>query len=638
MRRVARRRHHGPRANPGKHATLAPVTRADVAAGPTPTAEPALPLDAAGFDVDVAIVGSGFGGSVSALRLAEKGYAVTVLERGRRFAAADFPRTNWDLRRSLWMPAARCFGILRLSFLSDVFVLSGAGVGGGSLVYANTLYVPPDAFFEAPAWRDLADWKARLLPFYRRAQFMLGVAQNRFEAEPDRVLAEIAADLGHGDSYVTTPVGVYFGEPGQAAGEPVPDPYFGGAGPARSPCTLCGGCMVGCRHGAKNTLDKNYLWFAERLGARVEPMRTVTRVRALAGGGYEVHHRRSGAWLGRDRQVLRARRVILAAGVLGSVQLLLESKARGDLPRVSAAVGRNVRTNSEAILGVTSRRKDVRFDRGLAITSSIHPDASTHVEVVRYSDGSDALAPLSTLLTDGGGRAPRWLRYLGNVVRHPLDFTRTLWPFGTARRGVYLLVMQTLDNSIGLGLRRRWRRLWRRALDTERGDGAANPTYIPLGNQVARTFATKVDGVARSSIFEVLFDVPTTAHILGGAVIAGGPERGVVDARGEVFGHPGLFVIDGSMIPANLGVNPSLTIAALAEHALDHWPVKPGATFRPAVDPAWEARRVAAIDALARAAGSDSLQARRRLPLASGDGGSTGGAGGHGVGSSRRST
>lgn len=559
-------------------------------------------------EYDVVVIGSGFGGSVAALRLAEKGYSVCVLERGKRWRAEDFPRTNWNLRKALWMPAAKCFGILRLSFLSDVFVLSGSGVGGGSLVYANTLYVPPDAFFESPAWRGLEDWKRALMPFYRRAQFMLGVTHHDVEGEPDRVLAEVAEGLGAGDTYIQTPVGVYFGKPGKAAD----DPYFGGAGPARSGCTLCGGCMVGCRHNAKNTLDKNYLWFAEQLGAEIRPLRTVTDVRALDDGGYEITHARSGAWLGRDRQTLRARRVVMAAGVLGTVQLLLEARARGSLPRLSPVLGQQVRTNSEAILGVKSRRRDIRFDQGIAITSSIHPDANTHVEVVRYSDGSDALAPLSTLLTDGGPGRPRWLRYLGNVARHPLDFTRSLWPFGTARRGVYLLVMQTLDNSISLSMRRRWRHLWRKALDTGRGTGAPNPTYIPLGNEVARAFAAKVDGVPKSSIMEVLFDVPTTAHILGGAPIGASPETAVVDADHQAFGHPGLYVVDGSAVPANLGVNPSLTITALAERAMSRIPPKAGATPRLAVDPAWEAARIAELEDLAASRGSDSLQIRRR--------------------------
>lgn len=563
------------------------------------------------FDVDVLVVGSGFGGSVSALRLSEKGYRVAVLERGPRWEARDFPKTNWNIRKALWMPSLGCYGILRLSFLSDVFVLSGAGVGGGSLVYANTLYVPPDAFFEAPQWAAMGDWKARLMPHYRVAQFMLGVTQNTFEGEPDRVLRSVAEGIGRGDSYVTTPVAVYFGAPNQT----VEDPYFGGAGPERTGCNHCGGCMVGCRFGAKNTLDRNYLYFAEKLGAQVRPMRTVVDVRALPGGGYAVTHERTGAWLGRDRQVTTAARVVLSAGVLGTVKLLLESRERGSLPRVSGALGRLVRTNSEAILGVSAGATTEPWSRGIAITSSIHPDERTHIEVVRYSEGSDALAPLTTLLTDGGPGAPRWARWLGNIARQPLTFAKNLWPFGRSRRGVFLLVMQTLDNSISLRLRRTWRSLWRRALDTDRGEGEPNPSYIPLANQLARVFAGKVSGVPQSSIMEALFDTPTTAHILGGAAIGASAEAGVIDERNEVFGHPGLYVCDGSMIPANLGVNPSLTITAVTELAMSHIPVKEGATLRRAVDEGLQARRVAEIEALAQETGSASLQ--RHLPVRS---------------------
>ena len=563
------------------------------------------------YDYDVLVVGSGFGGSVSALRLSEKGYRVAVLERGPRWEPGDFPKTNWNLRKAIWMPALGCYGILRLSFLSDVFVLSGAGVGGGSLVYANTLYVPPDAFFAAPQWAALGDWKARLMPHYRVAQFMLGVAQNRFEGEPDRVLRAVADGIGRGDTYVTTPVGVYFGKPN----ETVDDPYFDGAGPARTGCNHCGGCMVGCRFGAKNTLDRNYLYFAEQLGAEVRPMRTVVDVRALPGGGYAVTHERTGAWFARDRRVTTARRVVLSAGVLGTVKLLLESRERGSLPKVSARLGALVRTNSEAILGVTAGAPTEKWSRGIAITSSIHPDERTHIEVVRYSEGSDALAPLTTLLTDGGPGAPRWARWLGNLARHPLTFAQNLWPFGRAKRGVFLLVMQTLDNSIALRLRRTWRSLWRRALDTDHGTGEPNPSYIPLANELARVFAGKVKGVAQSSIMEALFDTPTTAHILGGAAIGASAETGVVDERNEVFGHPGLYVCDGSMIPANLGVNPSLTITAVTELAMSHIPAKEGATERHAVDPKWQARRVAEIEALSAETGSASLQ-RRQLPVA----------------------
>ncbi len=557
---------------------------------------------AGSFDYDFVIVGSGFGGSVSALRLAEKGYRVCLLERGRRWAPSDFPKTNWNLARSLWMPGLKWFGIMRLSLFSDVFVLSGSGVGGGSLVYANTLYVPPDTFFSSPQWADLQDWKAALMPHYRVAQFMLGVTQNEYEGEPDHVLRAVAEQMGRGETFVRTPVAVYFGRPD----ETVADPFFAGAGPQRTGCTYCGGCMVGCRYNAKNTLDRNYLYLAEKLGTEVRPMRTVIDVRALPDGGYAITHERSGAWFARDRQVVTARQVVLSAGVLGTVKLLLECRERGTLPNVSPALGRLVRTNSEAILGVASR-DDVNWSKGIAITSSMHPDDKTHVEVVRYSEGSDALAPLATLLTDGGRGAPRWLKWLGHIARHPIDFARSLWPFGMARRGIFLLVMQTLDNSISLRMRRTWRSLWRRALDTDRGHGAPNPTYIPVGNEVTRAFAARTNGIAYSSIMEVLFDTPTTAHILGGAAIGATAETGVIDRRHEVFGHPGLYVCDGSMIPANLGVNPSLTITALAEHAMSQIPVKEGAALRPAVDPAHQARGVADVEARA-ARGNASLQ------------------------------
>ena len=556
------------------------------------------------FDTDFVVVGSGFGGSVAALRLSEKGYRVLVLERGPRWAPGDFPKSNWDLKKSLWLPFAKCFGILRLSLLSDVFVLSGSGVGGGSLVYANTLYVPPDAFFRSSAWVPSKDWREALLPHYRTAQFMLGVTQNTFEGAPDKLLASIAKDRGRGHTYVRTPVAVYFGEPGKRA----QDPYFGGAGPERTGCTLCGGCMVGCRFGAKNTLDKNYLYFAEKLGAQIEPMRTVTDVRAIPGG-YEITHEESGAWFAKRRKVIRAKQVVLAAGVLGTVKLLLECKERGTLPNVSEQVGERVRTNSEAIIGVTTSDARAGYAQGIAITSSFHPDEHTHVEVVRYSEGSDALQPLATLLTDGGPGAPRPLKFLGNVLTQPIKFFGTLWPFGKAKRGIFLLVMQTLDNSIALKLRRKWTRLFRKAVDTSMGQGAPNPTYIPLGNEIARTFASRVQGgIAYSSIPEVLLNIPTTAHILGGAVMGATANEGVIDETNQVFGHPGLYVCDGSMIPANLGVNPSLTITAMAEHAMSLVPVNEGKALTPALGPAFVAEKVRAVSELASARGSDSLQ------------------------------
>ncbi|MCK6512584.1 GMC family oxidoreductase [Myxococcota bacterium] len=545
------------------------------------------------FDVDFAVVGSGFGGSVSALRLSEKGYSVAVFEQGKRFRAQDYAETNWDVRRFLWLPQAGCMGIFRMTLLSDVFVLSGAGVGGGSLVYANTLYVPPESFFSAAQWPKDIDWKGELLPHYRMAQYMLGVTRNIYEGEADRLLQQAAEELGKGDTFVKTPVGVYFGH----AEKTEPDPYFGGAGPERTGCNFCGGCMVGCRFGAKNTLDKNYLYLAEKLGCTIHPERTVSDVRALEGGGYEIVHRRSGSWLRRDVKVTRARNVVLSAGVLGTVKLLFEARERGSLPKVSPFLGEQVRTNSEAILGVSDTREGIDHSKGIAITSSVHVDDHTHIEVVRYSKGSDLIGRIATLMTDGGpGRWRPW-EWVKTAASHPRKFLSTLWPFGWAQRTFVLLVMQTLDNAVGLRMRRSWRTLWGRGLDTVMPkDGEAIPTYIPLGNQVARSIAHKTNGVPLSSIPEVLLNVPTTAHILGGSVIGDSAATGVIDANHEVFGHKGLYVCDGSAVPANLGVNPSLTITAMTERAMSKIPVKEGATYRPAIEPAWTEARIAAIE------------------------------------------
>ncbi|MCB9639135.1 MAG: GMC family oxidoreductase [Myxococcales bacterium] len=545
------------------------------------------------FDVDYAVIGSGFGGSVSALRLSEKGYDVAVFEQGKRFRAQDYAKTNWDMRRFLWLPKLGCMGIFRMTLLSDVFVLSGAGVGGGSLVYANTLYVPPEPFFSAAQWPEGIDWRDELLPHYRMAQFMLGVTENIYEGEADRLLREAADELGKGDSYVKTPVAVYFGKSGKTE----TDPFFGGAGPERTGCNFCGGCMVGCRFGAKNTLDKNYLYFAEQLGCKIHPERTVLDIRALDGGGYEILHRRTGSWLKRDEQRTRARNVVLSAGVLGTVRLLFEAKERGSLPNVSGFLGEQVRTNSEAILGVSDTRKDIDHSKGIAITSSVHVDDHTHIEVVRYSKGSDFIGTIATLMTDGGpGRWRPW-EWIKTAVRHPLQFLGTLWPFGWAKKTFVLLVMQTLDNAVGLKMRRSWRTFWRRGLDTSMPkDGEAIPTYIPLGNQVARSIAHKTNGVPLSSIPEVLMNVPTTAHILGGAIIGASKETGVIDANHEVFGHKGLYVCDGSVVPANLGVNPSLTITAMAERAMSKIPPKDEASYRPAVDPSWTKQQLTLIE------------------------------------------
>jgi cholesterol oxidase len=539
------------------------------------------------FDFDFAIVGSGFGGSVSALRLSEKGYAVAVLEMGKRWRTEDFPKTNWNLRKSMWRPNQGLYGILQLTVLSDVFILHGCGVGGGSLVYANTLLVPPDPAFDDPQWVGL-DWKRTLRPHYDTALRMLGAIPSEVVMETDLMLKKVADEMGRGHTFHRATVGVYFGE----AGVKVPDPFFGGEGPERTGCTLCGGCMVGCRYGAKNTLDKNYLYLAEERGARILPESRVTDVRALDGGGYELTIEKS-TGMRHPRRTLRARSVVMAAGSLGTAELLMRSRDSGSLPRLSKALGTYVRTNSEALLGVRSLKKDVDHSRGIAITSGVYVDEKTHIECVRYGDGSDALAPLATVLTDGGPPWPRWMRWIGTAARHPRSFLRTLVPFGAAKRGVILLVMQPIDSHLRYVLRRS--RVWPfgKRLDTERGTAKPVPVYFPIANQIAKRMAEEMEGIPQSGIIEVLLDKATTAHILGGCPIGTSPERGVVDTRGRAFGHEDLYVVDGSVIPANLGVNPSLTITAMAEHMMSQVPPKPGAVQRPALVPPRQVRRSA---------------------------------------------
>lgn len=523
-------------------------------------------------EYDWIVIGSGFGGSVSALRLAEKGYKVAVLEAGKRWQPEDFPKTNWSLRKFLWLPQLGLTGIQRLTLLDDVLVLSGAGVGGGSLVYANTLLVPSDEAFANAGWPRGVDWKAALAPHYETAKRMLGATEVPADFPADLLLKRAAEAIGKGDTFRRQTVGVYFG-PSTAE---QPDPYFGGVGPARTGCNYCGGCMVGCRFGAKNTLDRNYLYLAERLGVTVVPETQVELLRQRDDGGYELESRSSTSRGG--RRTWRARRVVVSAGVLGTLRLLLRSRERGGLPNLSPVLGRFVRTNSEAILGATARSGDVDYTRGVAIGSSVHIDEHTHVEPVRYSPGSDAMGRLATLLADGGGAVPRPLRWLGQVARHPLDFMRSLWPFGWAKRTVILLVMQALESSLDLRLGRRW--WWpfgERLVSSRPADQPKIPTYIPQANAFAREVAKLQGGMASSALNEVLLDVPTTAHILGGCPIGTSPAEGVVGTDNQAFGHPGLYIIDGSMVPSNLGVNPSLTITALAEHAMSQLAPKPGA-------------------------------------------------------------
>ncbi len=517
------------------------------------------------------IIGSGFGGSVSALRLAEKGYRVAVIEAGRRFDAESYPKNSWHLRRFLWAPRLGMRGIQRLTLLRDVLVLSGAGVGGGSLVYANTLYEPHDAFYTDPQWADITDWRSELAPFYEQAKRMLGVAPAHADTPADEVLRAVASEFGVESTYRPTPVGVYFGEPGVK----VDDPFFGGAGPERTGCIECGGCMAGCRHGAKNTLDQNYLYLAERAGVEVRPDTEVVDLEQI-DDGYRLVTERPGAWIRKRRTTLEASQVIFSAGALGTTRLLLRLRESGRLPALSSRLGEHVRTNSEAILGASAPfREDVDYSKGVAITSSIHPDPSTHIEPVRYGKGSNVMGLLATILVDGGGRIPRQVRFLASVIRHPQQFLRSLSVKRWSERTVILLVMQSLDNRLRLMLGRGGR------LVSRNDASAPNPSYIPVANEAARAAARAMEGLPGSAVNEVLFDTPTTAHIIGGACIGADPDTGVIDAYHRVHGHPGLHVVDGSAVPANLGVNPALSITALAERAMALWPNRGDVDERP---------------------------------------------------------
>ncbi|MBS4103363.1 GMC oxidoreductase, partial [Tsukamurella paurometabola] len=519
-------------------------------------------------DYDVLVIGSGFGGSVTALRLTEKGYRVGVLEAGRRFADEDFAKTSWDLRKFVWMPVLGLYGIQRIHMLRDCLILAGAGVGGGSLNYANTLYKPPASFFADEQWAGITDWFDELSPYYDQGRRMLGVVQNPHLTPADEIVKQVADDMGAGETFIQTPVGVYFGEPGKT----VPDPFFGGAGPDRTGCIECGECMTGCRHGAKNTLVKNYLGLAERAGAQVHPLTTVTDLTRLVDGSWAVTTVRSGAKVRKRRRTYTARHVVFAAGTWGTQQLLHRLRDNGSLPELSDRVGVLTRTNSESILSAVRMTVDKELDltRGVAITSSFHPSGDTHVEPVRYGKGSNAMGMLQTLMTDGGGRAPRWLKFLGTVARHPVAFLRVLLVNGWSERTIIALVMQNLDNSITTFTKRG---LFGRKMSSRQGHGEPNPTWIPLGNEATRRIADKIGGAPAGTWGEV-FNIPMTAHFLGGCAIGADRSTGVIDAYHRVHGYPTLSVVDGSAVSANLGVNPSLTITAQAERAAALWPNK----------------------------------------------------------------
>ncbi|MCG7206342.1 GMC family oxidoreductase N-terminal domain-containing protein [Streptomyces arenae] len=539
------------------------------------------------YDYDVLVVGSGFGGSVTALRLTEKGYRVGVLEAGRRFSRDTLPKNSWDIRNYLWAPQLGCYGIQRIHLLGNVMVLAGAGVGGGSLNYANTLYIPPKPFFDDPQWRDITDWQDELKPYYDQAQRMLGVRLNPTMTPSDVHLKAAAEKLGVGDSFHLAPVGVFFGdgkdadgESKAAPGDPVDDPYFGGAGPARNACTECGECMTGCRHGAKNTLNENYLHLAEQAGAVVHPMTTVVSVTDDSQGGYAVATLPTDDRKKAKGRIFKARRVVIAAGTYGTQTLLHRMKAGGQLPYLSDRLGDLTRTNSEALVGAQTDDRRYRrahgtpkadFTKGVAITSSIHPDENTHIEPVRYGKGSNAMGGLSILQVPYAEGSSRVLGWLANAARHPLLVLRSLSNRRWSERTIIGLVMQSLDNSLTTYLKPDG--VGKGLLTARQGHGAPNPKQIKAASEAATVLAAEINGFAGSNVGE-LMGTPLTAHFLGGCPIGDSRETGVIDPYHRLYGHPGISVVDGAAVSANLGVNPSLTITAQAERAMSYWPNK----------------------------------------------------------------
>lgn len=533
------------------------------------------------FEFDVLVIGSGFGGSVSAMRLAQKGYRVAVLEAGKRYRSFDFPRTNWNIRKYLWIPLLRCFGFQKITFLKGLMLLHGKGVGGGSLVYAATLMKPPSDMFRLPEWPDQVDWETELDPHYQVAEQMLGVARNPHLNETDLAIRCLGEKMGVGKSFHPTNVGIYFGDPDLAASPQKPamvkDPYFSGDGPDRSACISCGGCMVGCRHEAKNTLDYNYLYFAEKWGTRIFSETEATRIVPVRHGDHEpvfqVETRRPTTWFDKTGPTFVAKKVILAAGVLGTVDLLLRNReVYRCLPDVSSCLGKNVRTNGESLLGATSFDRSRDFSRGVAIGAAIHPDAATKIEGVRYPSGSNFMRLLAVPLTPDGSLLTRPLRMLWQLVKRWRQWLRLLGIWDWARSTVILLVMQSVDQKIHFGLGRSFWTGFRRGLKGEASEHPV-PGYLPVAQTAAQHMADIIGGEPQNVISEVVFHMPASAHILGGCCLASEATKGVVDNRHEVFAYPGLYVCDGSVIPVNLAINPSLTITALAERFCSLWPV-----------------------------------------------------------------
>jgi cholesterol oxidase len=536
------------------------------------------------FDFDFIIIGSGFGGSVCAHRLSEKGYRVAVMEMGRRWNPENLPRTSWSLQRWFWRPKLGLRGFFNMRFFRHVTVYHGCAVGGGSITYGATLLEPSKNVWESGTWANLSNWITSMSEHYATAERMLGIAENQILGPADHLLKSTADAVGCGQTFYRTKVGILQAS-GTQAGQTYEDPFFSREGPPRTACVGCGGCIMGCRYGAKNTLDLNYLYLAEKHGARVFPETKVVDVRPVNGAadgghGYEVHTVRSTAWIRRHPQRFTARAVIFAASALGTMELLFRLREKGSLPAISTQVGKHVRTNSESLIGARMTGCDEDYSEGISIGSGVYIDAHTHIEAVRYPRGSDTMGLLTTVLTDGSPGAARIAMWGGNVVtsslRHPIQSWRMARPWRWARETVILLCMQALDGEIEMSWRRPWFWPFRKSLVSR---GPKIPTYIPQANQFARKFAELAGGTGISTLPEILFNVPGTAHCIGGCVIADSSTHGVVDPEQRVFGYKNMYICDGSVIAANLGVNPSLTITALAERAMSFMPANTAKTL-----------------------------------------------------------
>ncbi len=529
------------------------------------------------YDYDYLVIGSGFGGSVSALRLSEKGYTVGVVEMGRRYAADDFPKTNTDLKNFLWMPKLGWYGIQQMTLLKHVYVAHGCGVGGGSLNYANTLLVPPSHVFEDPRWPTDENWESKLEPHYAMAKKMLGAIEAKNLNESDELLRQVVDDerAGGACTFRKHTVSIFYGD---KAGETVKDPFFNGEGPDRTACKECGECMSGCKHNSKNTLDKNYLYLAEQRGTDVIAERRVTDIRPLEEGGYELHLEESTKRFGKKREVLRARGVVVSASVLGTVELLLKCKERGSLSKLSNELGDYVRTNAETFAGVRSYDPETDFSKGISITSGVNTPEGTHIEAVRWGKGHDFLGMNVTVMTAAGPPWPRWMRWAGNALRHPIQFFNTTRFKGWAQHSVLLMGMRPSNTYMRLALRNK---ITGRHVDTKLTSGEKPESYMADVQEVAHDLAEKIGGVAQGGFAEAILDRATTAHILGGATMARDTSSGVCNEFGEVFGYDNLYVCDGSLVPANLTVNPSLTITALTEYVMSNISPKEGAEQKP---------------------------------------------------------